>query len=108
MVYRNSPQKPRRYSYENNSSPKNGKNNMDETFTDLLKDSETIPAPNLVENIPLPSEKNKENRFLPSLNFLKNKITIEEIILIGLIFLILDEGIEDEFLLLMLLYILLI
>ena len=39
--------------------------------------------------------------------FIKKRISIEELILIGLIILLLDESMEDDFLLLILIYILL-
>lgn len=67
-------------------------------------------------NIPLPNEKEeavaaefqpRELRRSSFLSFLKSRIHIEEIILLGLIFLLLEEGIDDEFLLILLIYILL-
>lgn len=68
-------------------------------------------------SIPLPNEE-EGPRFpwssgtgLPSLNriigFLREHITLEEIILIGLIILLLSESLEDELLLIILIYILL-
>lgn len=41
-------------------------------------------------------------------DFLRNRISIEEIILIGLIILLIGEEIKDEFLIIMLIYILLL
>lgn len=67
-------------------------------------------------NIPLPNELEEKpehpssihNRHKSSfLEYLKKRITLEEVILLGLIFLLLDDAIEDEFLLIMLIYILL-
>lgn len=68
-----------------------------------------------VERIPLPNEDETGESIAISrgkvhkpsiLDFIRN-IGIEEIILIGLIIILLNEGIEDEFILLMLVYILL-
>jgi hypothetical protein len=67
--------------------------------------------------IPLPNEKETyhghigENKKVPSLGrvleFIRGHIKIEELILIGLIILMLDESIEDDLLLIILIYILL-
>ena len=67
--------------------------------------------------IPLPNEKETfpghitENKRVPTLagifDFLREHIKIEEIILIGLIILMLDEALEDDLLLIILIYILL-
>lgn len=67
--------------------------------------------------IPLPNEKEtrpgffEEKKVMPSLagivNYIRQHVKIEEIILIGLIILMLDESIEDELLLIILIYILL-
>ena len=68
-------------------------------------------------DIPLPNEKENslESTNAPAvpgrhnniLDFIKTHIHFEEIVLIGLIFILLDEGIDDEFLLIILVYILL-
>lgn len=72
------------------------------------KDFLGIPLPNEKENHPGLFE---ERKALPSLagivNFIRQHVKIEEIILIGLIILLLDESIEDELLLIILIYILL-
>ncbi len=67
--------------------------------------------------IPLPNEKevqtstDKERRknlsFSNIIRYIQNHVKIEEIILIGLIVLILDESLEDDLLLIILIYILL-
>ncbi len=67
--------------------------------------------------IPLPNEREVspgyagEKRLLPSvagiIQFIRRHVKIEEIILIGLIILMLDESIEDDLLLIILIYILL-
>jgi hypothetical protein len=68
-------------------------------------------------NIPMPNEKEGLSGIfggklkIPGLpivtDFLKEHIKLEELILIGLIILLLDESIEDDFLLIILIYILL-
>lgn len=71
-------------------------------------DSINIPMPNEREGFKHPLSKGKG---LPGVNsildFIKVHIRVEEIILIGLIILLLDESIEDDFLLIILVYILL-
>ena len=67
--------------------------------------------------IPLPNERESdlgyvgEKRSLPSLSgiidYIRQHVKIEEIILIGLIILMLDESVEDDLLLIILIYILL-
>jgi hypothetical protein len=68
----------------------------------------SIPMPNEREVFKYPWGKGKG---LPGLhgilNFVREHIRLEEIILIGLIILLLDESIEDDFLLIILIYILL-
>jgi len=67
--------------------------------------------------IPLPNEKEvhayegtdkrKSFSFSKVIKYIQKHITIEELILIGLILLILDESLEDDLLLIILIYILL-
>ncbi|HHV60862.1 MAG TPA: hypothetical protein GXX49_11355 [Clostridiaceae bacterium] len=70
-----------------------------------------------IENFPLPNEAeveavdtkepvSKPVRSSSLLSFLTHKIGMEEIILIGLIFLLLEESIKDDILLLILIYLL--
>jgi hypothetical protein len=72
------------------------------------KDFFGIPLPN--EREPMPGNP-VEKRSMPSLsgiiNYLRRHVKIEDIILIGLIILMLDEAIEDDLLLIFLIYILL-
>ncbi len=71
------------------------------------KDYLDIPLPNEQEYAAVPDEK----RFLPGLStvvdFIKEHIHIEELILIGLIILLLEDSMEDNLLLVILFYILL-
>lgn len=68
----------------------------------------SIPYPNEVEDH-YTQKNNRRDLFNISsiIDFLKSRITIEEIILVGLIIILLDDEIKDEFLLIMLVYILL-
>jgi hypothetical protein len=72
------------------------------------KDFFGIPLPNERETVPGFAA---EKRWVPSLagiiSFIREHVKIEEIILIGLIILMLDESIEDDLLLIILIYILL-
>lgn len=68
----------------------------------------SIPMPNEREGFKHPWSKGKGLSGLNGiLDFLREHIKVEEIILIGLIILLLDESIEDDFLLIILIYILL-
>ena len=71
-----------------------------------------IPYPNELETpVGKPRKSHGVKAGIPDfssiVNYLKNNITIEEIILVGLIILLLGEEIKDEFLIIMLIYILL-
>lgn len=68
-------------------------------------------------NIPMPNEKEasygyhggrkKQHGLSSVIGFLRERIKLEELILIGLIIILLDESIEDDLLLIILAYILL-
>ncbi|MCX7747884.1 MAG: hypothetical protein N2645_13495 [Clostridia bacterium] len=100
MLYRRMNQKPRKFLPPSDIDP----------ISIPIKEIEKIPLPTEDENTHL-NQYEKNNRFGKKSNsileVLKNRIHVEEIILIGLIFLILDERIEDEFLLIILVYLLL-
>lgn len=67
-----------------------------------------IPLPNELENSGDVMEERKKSIGLSSIiDFIREHIKIEEIILIGLIILLLDEAMEDQLLLVILIYILL-
>jgi hypothetical protein len=106
MPYQNNPFRHRRYTYPDNNLLTNEPFTNNDISTESIKVSADIPLPNNKENAQ--GSINQKRGMSPSsiINFFKNKITIEEIILIGVIFVLLEEGIEDEFLLLMLVYIL--
>ena len=98
MFYRRHPLRTRRYLSSDNSFASNDSiGNLDS------KEEVKIPLPNETEAAhDLPAD----SRYKGPLSIL-NRIGMEEIILIGLIFVLLHEGVEDEFLLLMLVYVLL-
>ena len=99
MVYRNNAYMPRNYTYPNNPVYHN-------LNTESIKVTDEIPLPNNVEIESGPVNR-KQTKHSPSIiDFFKDKISLEEIILIGIIIVLIIEGVEDEFLLLMLLYIL--
>lgn len=70
-----------------------------------IKTSSNIPLPTEAEDI---TDQTFEDRSHSSLyiDIFKKRIFLDEIILVGLIFLLFEEGIEDEFLLIILVYIL--
>ena len=107
MPYRNSPFRPRKYTNANNASSQNPLPQDSVPYIDLLKSGEEIPMPNAPESPDNPLDEKRKSHPPFLLNFFSKGFGIEEIILIGVILLIIDEGIEDEFLILMLLYILL-
>ncbi len=82
--------------------------------------SMTSPAPNQngdFTGIPLPNEREPSSEYVSGsrafssisgiVNYIRRHVKIEDIILIGLIILMLDESIEDDLLLIILIYILL-
>lgn len=85
------------------------KNNSQDIFgSGYGNDFMSIPMPNERESYKYPWGKGKGSNSLNGvLNFLREHIRIEEIILVGLIILLLDESLEDDFLLIILVYILL-
>lgn len=88
-----------------NSSPSE-KESEDIADIDIIKGADNIPLPNEEEK-PLEEVENEQQVHRPSiLDFFKSRIHLEEIILLGLIFILLDEKIDDDFLLIMLIYIL--
>lgn len=71
------------------------------------KDYISIPMPNEKETTDyFGNDRKKALGFPAILNFFREHVKIEELILVGLIFLVLDESIEDDFLLIILVYIL--
>ena len=104
MSYRRYPQFNRRYYHQNEKE-------KTESANDFFSPA-NIEVSGTIDNIPLPtdmeeSEFDLRNSSKPSfLDFIRQKIHIEEIILLMLIFLLIGEGIGDEILIILLLYIL--
>lgn len=102
------------YTYPNNPYVHDVSLNKQDLNSESIKITDEIPLPNnrenstenLTEDSPeAPARNNARHR--PSIiDFLKERITIEELILIGVIFVLFLEGVEEEFLILMLVYIL--
>ena len=118
MQYKKYPQFSRRYLYGPGWGPMAAADRPHDEKQDKGDEENRIET-NKTEDIPLPNETEaaldqkdsfhgiRKAQRTSILDFFRQRIHIEEIILLGLIFLLLDEGIEDEFLLLLLLYILL-
>lgn len=73
----------------------------------IVKDEiENIPLPNESEIVmPTPDFEDDALRSLPPFRFMGRDFFIDDIILIGLLFILMQEQVADEFLLLILLYI---
>jgi hypothetical protein len=86
-------------------------NNITDQETEIKKPADIKETP----EIPLPNEsENVEDNLLDTrghssafINIFNHKIFLDEIILLGLLFLLFEEGVVDEFLVIILLYILL-
>lgn len=93
MLYGRNPSGGRKYFH-----PDTNTNIADTQAADTLK---------YLSDIPLPNEKQAESkmRALPILDILKDNIFLDDIILIGLIILLVGEGVEDDLLLIMLVFI---
>jgi hypothetical protein len=77
-----------------------------QSYPDQPARLESIPMPNEAdENTDVTPEMRKSGR-LSIIDFFKNRIRLEEIIIFGLIFILLQEEVEDELLLILLIYIL--
>lgn len=105
MPYRRYPQSNRRYTYGNEEEKKE---TPDALFTAANSDISAT-----IDDIPLPTDIEEPETITrkfdkPSLfDFIRDKIHIEEIILIGLILLLISEGIGDDVLIILLVYLLL-
>ena len=109
MVYRRPPQLYRRFAYqgiEHNPKIKED-NSFEPAGIEALKEVRDIPLPTEVEEPDTQSRMVPKSRIAYFLDTLRKRIGIEEIIIIGLIFLLIQEHIEDELLLIILVYLLL-
>lgn len=107
MPYRRSPFYSRRYP---SMVPSASASITAEEFPipETSKEVETVPAPNSAEEPPEETPDIHRAGMPHFFNLLKDRIHLDDIILIGLIFLLLDEGMQDDFLLILLIYILLV
>ncbi|RCX18789.1 hypothetical protein DFR58_10458 [Anaerobacterium chartisolvens] len=112
MPYRKKPLYNKKYTYSGSLSDNYRVPENDKTVNTIIKESfeknKDIPLPNEKE-IPDANDNSSRGKGKFSLMNIIESIRLEEIILIGLIFLLISEGlngIEDEFLLLILIYIL--
>ena len=103
MAYRNNPFRQGNYTYSNINNPV-----LNDLSAGSIKITDEIPLPNNVESTQENENlERKHSKHSPSIiEFIKERIAIEELILIGVIIVLLIERIEDEFLILMLAYIL--
>jgi len=108
MQYRRYPPE-RRKSVQADAAPSPAGAFVDESINlNDLNEIVNIPPPNKAENVPVVEKSAPLRSFRPSfVNILKNRLKIDDIILLGIIFILLSEGLEDDFLLLLLVYILL-
>jgi hypothetical protein len=105
MLYRRHPYINRQYMH----------NNVNVHAGDMLNPDVVGEPQRTVDDIPLPNEEplesprrqsTRKNQPFSFLNFFMERIGIEEILLLGLLFILLQEGIDDEFLIIILLYVL--
>ncbi|MFZ5986123.1 MAG: hypothetical protein ACOYWZ_03235 [Bacillota bacterium] len=105
MMYRRLPRR-RRYTASNTQPPKHFADVNKDVLEDTQKELENIPLPNEKEDSSAPPKNSARIRRPSFLNFFKKRFGADEIILIGLIFLLIEESAEDEFLLIILIYLL--
>jgi hypothetical protein len=116
MYYKKNPLMNRRYLYPPGwrpmRSPRNPAHAQKEDTAEKIQTVEEIPLPNISEtdtgtNTSLSRSQHifRKGKRPSILDFLKERIGIEEIVLLGLIFLLLDEALDDELLLILLVYI---
>lgn len=109
MIYRKFPVLRKKYMYVNPAPAANSAamGQAESSFREIEK----IPLPNEIENgINLPDQNNDDvgitrNRNKPFLSSVFQNIQPDDIILLGLIFILYQEGIDDEILLILLIYI---
>ena len=99
MLYRRNPFKSRKLAYQNYGT----KYEIDEIMG--TKELQSIPLPN-EEIEPLDETEDTDQKRSFSFQNIIKYIPFEEIILLGLIILLLDESFEDDFLLIILVYLL--
>ena len=106
MPYRRNPQMFRRYLHSE-TTQKSGDTANIKYDADTPEKLQGIPMPNESEDAPGPDCSPPKVGRPSFLDFIKSRIHIEELILLGLIFLLFEEGIDDDLFLILLIYILL-
>lgn len=101
MVYKRIPQNHRKY-------PHSSTNQTSSTTadSDTIKGMDQIPLPNEVEEAPHMFSKTRYGHKPSFLDSVTKHIQVDEILIIGLIFLLFTEGLEDDILIILLIYIL--
>lgn len=102
MLYRRPPINNKRNYYTNRQPPAAS---MEES--EIIREVEKIPLPNEDEKNERTIAQPAESRGFQGLRLFGRNISLDEIILAGLIFLLIYEKIDDEMLLILLIYILL-
>lgn len=109
MAYRRPPQLYRRLSYQ--GMDYNSKGNADNPFvsagTEVVREVKDIPLPTEAEEATSQERQTPQSRLGQIVDIVRKRIGLEEIIILGLIFLLIQERIDDELLLIILVYILL-
>lgn len=107
MPYRRFPAVYRRYGHwlpdlpdDNNPEPGGS------IEVEKVNKAEEFPLPNMTESLPV-DDKSRKGSLPGLLNSVLSRITIEELVLLGVIIILFDGGVQDEILLIMLIYILL-
>lgn len=105
MLYRRNPYANRKYVHAEEPAAVTEQGKI-QSYPDQSVKLESIPMPDEAdENTDITPGMRKSGR-LSIIDFLKNRIRLEEIIIFGLIFILLQEEVEDELLLILLIYIL--
>ena len=106
MIYGRNPRMPGRYvRYKTTGNP-GGAANMKRN-SDEREEFREIPMPNESEDSAEPGQRFPKAGKPSFLDFIKSRMHFEELLLLALIFLLFEEGIDDDFLFILLIYILL-
>ncbi len=105
MLYRRGPFGSRKFAHPGENSTE--KNSINQLKTEQSRELETIPLPNEGGEPSFEDSRAGKRRNAFFLKNLINRISFEEIIILGLILLLFNESVEDDFLPVILIYILL-
>lgn len=100
MLYKRHPTTNRKYVHA-----ADGVNLNTDMGQEIQEEIRQIPMPNEVDSLPPPPRKALDKHRPSFLDAFKNRIQLDDIILLGLLFLLLDESLEDDLLLIILVYI---